>query len=265
MKQKESVKRQIRSPSFHIRSTEAAKGLFRGLHRPSASGSIGIFLDNGIGMSPVAIQPCHEILCIGANWLSDSKLIRLVVGEALSQAECEELAALLRLDPVARIELLREHEKGPRILAALELGKRALWHAQFSAPRALRSPKDVANYARPHLATAREQLLVFALDDELQIARLYRIQNGCPLSVAGSPAEILGPAMAMGSKRVICVHHHSSGLAKPSSSDLKSTARLSELADSLGLSLLDHVILGRRQMFSFWREGLLQCRDPRYC
>jgi len=55
---------------------------------------------------------------------------------------------------------------------------------------------------------------------------------------------------------IVC-HNHPSGNLKPSDSDISLTKKLKEAGKVLEISLLDHLIIGRNNYFSFTDEGLI--------
>ena len=57
---------------------------------------------------------------------------------------------------------------------------------------------------------------------------------------------------------VILVHNHPSGVESPSQDDIKTTKRLCEAADILGISVLDHIIITKTGYFSFKEHNLLK-------
>jgi DNA repair protein RadC len=68
--------------------------------------------------------------------------------------------------------------------------------------------------------------------------------------------EALRPAVVAGCRYVILVHNHPSGSAVPSDADAQLTITVERAADAAGLFLLDHVVLGLNQYYSFRERGL---------
>ncbi|MBU3916832.1 hypothetical protein KKA14_14975, partial [bacterium] len=56
---------------------------------------------------------------------------------------------------------------------------------------------------------------------------------------------------------IVLVHNHPSGDPKPSTQDINITKRLCEVADIVGIKILDHIIMGRDGFFSFVDENLI--------
>jgi DNA repair protein RadC len=75
----------------------------------------------------------------------------------------------------------------------------------------------------------------------------------CPVH----PREVFIGAILDRAYSVIVAHNHPSGDPKPSEEDRRVTESLREAASTLGIKLLDHVIIARRGHYSFQESGLL--------
>ena len=71
------------------------------------------------------------------------------------------------------------------------------------------------------------------------------------------PREVLKRALELNASALILAHNHPSGDPAPSRADIEMTAEVKQAAMALGITLHDHVIVGRGAYLSFRREGLL--------
>ena len=71
------------------------------------------------------------------------------------------------------------------------------------------------------------------------------------------PREVAKRALELNASAIILVHNHPSGDPTPSQSDIDMTARVNAACDALGLTLHDHLIIGKSQELSFRSEGYL--------
>jgi DNA repair protein RadC len=102
-----------------------------------------------------------------------------------------------------------------------------------------------------------QELLVVAMcDDNLRLVRL--------LSIPGSEDEVTVPfakVMRLAVKSqctgIVLAHNHPSGELRPSKADLALTRRLAVTAESVDITILDHLIFNCGPAFSFRRQGLL--------
>ena len=72
------------------------------------------------------------------------------------------------------------------------------------------------------------------------------------------PREIFKVALLCSGAAVILVHNHPTGNTEPSKEDFVLTSRLAEAGRIMGIELLDHVIIGHQDYFSFHKKGLLK-------
>ena len=83
-------------------------------------------------------------------------------------------------------------------------------------------------------------------------------------SMTAAPVEVSsvfrGPILA-GATQSICVHNHPSGEITPSAEDIALTERISNASKLIGIRLVDHVIIGDSEYFSFLDAGLLQADE----
>ncbi len=93
---------------------------------------------------------------------------------------------------------------------------------------------------------ARNELL---LDDETAIGTV----DAAPFYAR----EIVGRAIDVGATSLILVHNHPSGNHRPSRRDVEATKALAQICAGLGITLLDHLIVGRNEILSLRSEGLL--------
>lgn len=71
------------------------------------------------------------------------------------------------------------------------------------------------------------------------------------------PREVVKRALQLNASALILVHNHPSGDPTPSQDDITMTARIEAAAQTLGLTLHDHLIIGKSTELSFRAEGLL--------
>lgn len=71
------------------------------------------------------------------------------------------------------------------------------------------------------------------------------------------PREIFVDAISDRAAGIIFVHNHPADDEKPSTDDIKLTNQLCEAARILGIQVIDHIIVTKKNHFSFQTEGLL--------
>ncbi|MDI6775582.1 MAG: JAB domain-containing protein [Verrucomicrobiota bacterium] len=89
------------------------------------------------------------------------------------------------------------------------------------------------------------------------LASPYVVSVGTLTASLVHPREVFGPALWAGAAGVIVAHNHPSGEAHPSAEDGAATKRLAQAGRTLGVPLLDHVILAGEGYYSFRESGAL--------
>ena len=159
-------------------------------------------------------------------------------------------------DEISAGEGMRE-AKACQLLAALELGRRFITLAPASEVT-VNSPEDVVNLVGPDLAGLdQEHLQTVLLNTQNQVMSIQEIYVGNVNSSVVRPVEVFRPAIRENAPSIIVVHNHPSGDPTPSPDDVLITNGLVAAGQVLGISLLDHVIVGGDQQFvSLNQQGL---------
>lgn len=206
---------------------------------------------------------------MGAAALSDAELLALLFGTGHAKETLpifaarvlEETGGLPSLGRAGLGELTRIDGVGPskasRILAAIELGRR-LAAAPLSRGRPITSSRDVVRALAPRYGRAdKEHFLALPLDAKNRPITELTIAVGGLSACPVAPADVFRPLLREAASGVIFVHNHPSGEPSPSPDDVALTERLVAAGALLGIRVVDHVILGDPEHFSFLDAGLL--------
>ena len=71
------------------------------------------------------------------------------------------------------------------------------------------------------------------------------------------PREVFKEAYLLSANGIICVHNHPSGDSSPSKEDISITKKLKEISIIHGIKLIDHIIVGKGNYFSFFDNNML--------
>lgn len=102
-----------------------------------------------------------------------------------------------------------------------------------------------------------ESIAFVFLDERGSTLGLHHILSDKALSVDVPLRTIVAVAMAHDSRAIVMAHNHPSGDAEPSPEDLRTTRRVAAALDSLGIRLVDHLVLAGDSVVSFRARGLL--------
>ena len=132
-------------------------------------------------------------------------------------------------------------------------GGAAGWRAARSRRRpVLSSWSSVIDYCRAAMAFAdQEQFRVLFLDKRNQLIADEVQQAGTVDHTPVYPREVVKRALELSATAVILVHNHPSGDPTPSRADIQMTQSIVEIARPLGISVHDHIIVGREGHASF--------------
>jgi DNA repair protein RadC len=219
---------------------------------------------------PCDERPRERLTRLGAAALSSEELLALLLGSgtrgesALDRAR-KILAAHGGLPGLASLtgaELRREKGiKGARagaIEAALEIGRRLASEA-LSGRDLFNEPALVKEYLKRARGDGlQERTGALFLNARNRLLRDEpEIYRGTLDRAVVEPREILKRALLANAAGVILYHNHPSGDPSPSREDREFTRRLAAAAESVGLRLLDHVVVGRGGCLSFREAGLM--------
>ncbi|NNK17055.1 MAG: DNA repair protein RadC, partial [Sulfitobacter sp.] len=114
---------------------------------------------------------------------------------------------------------------------------------------------DYCHTAMAHRET--EQFRVLYLDRKNVLIADEEQGKGTVDHVPVYPREVAKRALELNASALILVHNHPSGDPTPSPSDIEMTAQVAKACDALGLTLHDHLIIGKSAELSFRSEGYL--------
>ena len=122
----------------------------------------------------------------------------------------------------------------------------------------LSSWQALLDYCQASMAFAKqENFRILFLDRKNTLIADELQQTGTGDHTPVYPREVVKRALALGASALIMAHNHPSGDPTPSSADIDMTREVAEAGKRLGITLHDHIIVGRDQPLSFKAEGLL--------
>ncbi len=171
---------------------------------------------------------------------------------SLTQASQEEIRRQGRIS----------HRQAAVLSAALALG-RCLCSSPLQAGQRFANSRDLfQRYRAQFFAASKEYFLSLHLNAKNQLIREVLVSVGSLSTSVVHPREVFAPAVRDSTAAVIFLHNHPSGDPAPSREDRECTQRLLRAGKILGIRVLDHVVLGYDDYFSFADAGLLQESEP---
>lgn len=102
-----------------------------------------------------------------------------------------------------------------------------------------------------------EQFRVFFLDRKNTLIADEAQAQGTVDHVPVYPREVMKRALELNASALILVHNHPSGDPTPSQSDIDMTHQIQAAGSALGITLHDHLVIGKSRELSFRSEGLI--------
>jgi len=215
-------------------------------------------------------RPREKLTLKGKSALSHAELIAILIGSGNKNESAVELSKkilasinndLNKLGKLTVSDLTKfigiGEAKAISIIAALELGRRRKGSELEKRP-IIKSSKDAYNIITDVLSDLpHEEFWVLYLNRKNEVIKKENISKG---GISGTIADskiIFKSAIEQLSSAVILCHNHPSGNLKPSKADLSLTKKIKETGAILDTPVLDHLIIGEKDYFSFADEGIL--------
>ena len=217
-------------------------------------------------------RPREKMLDKGAASLSNAELLAILLRTGTKKLNALEMAQSMlresggRLDSLAgmSVENLCTFEgigpgKAVTVAAAFEIGRRYSSEGSAGCRKRMSSPKDVFRLMYPLLRDiSHEECWVLFTNKANILIGKDRLSSGGEDSTVIDNRMIIRRAIERKSSGVILVHNHPSGSALPSAADISQTRMLQSALKTCGLSLIDHVIIGKDNWYSFTDETLTE-------
>ena len=141
-----------------------------------------------------------------------------------------------------------------RLMAGIELGRRVAEPAANYNMK-ITSTQLATEFCKVHFARLinkgrQEEFHVVTLDTKHRMIGSHRITVGTLDASLVHPREVFRPAIKDSSSAILLAHNHPSGDPTPSREDRMVTERITDAGGLLGITVLDHIVLGRENCVS---------------
>lgn len=191
--------------------------------------------------------------------ISDDELIELIIGKTESVKRfLERTPDLYRA--LANLYGIPDRASGltarcrERLAAAVELGRR-MAKGKLPDLQHFSDPATTALYLATELQyLEKEMFLVLSLNCKNMVVGKDVVSVGSAVNTVVSQREILMSVMSHNGTSFIIAHNHPSGDPKPSMEDVRVTDNLRKAGKLMGIPLIDHIIIGNGEYYSFREE-----------
>ncbi|MDG6078390.1 JAB domain-containing protein [Erythrobacter litoralis] len=211
----------------------------------------------------------QRLLSGGAEALADYELLEYLLFAAIRQGDTKPLAkrliahfgsfaAVLNAEPAALTQVKGMGEASAASLYAVSLAARRMARGAVQDQPVLGSWQALLDYLAIDMAHLKhERVRVLYLDTRNRLILDHLAAEGSVDEAAIHPREVIRRAFDIGASALILVHNHPSGDPEPSRADIAITNRIAEAGRLLGVTVHDHVIVGRGLHVSLRAKGLI--------
>ncbi|WP_073992502.1 RadC family protein [Parasporobacterium paucivorans] len=227
---------------------------------------------NAIKDLPPERRPYEKCSRYGISSLTDSELLACIIRTGSKGEPSIDLAenilnyegntsGILNILHLDTAQLLRirgiGQVKAIQIQCVAELSKR-ISRARIHNNLSFTDPKSISDYYMEEMRHKdREHLVLLLLNTKSNLIKDIVISQGTVNASLVSPREIFIQALKYNAVNVILLHNHPSGHPEPSREDILITRRVQEAGSLIGISLIDHIIIGDNIYVSFKERGII--------
>lgn len=222
---------------------------------------------------PLSERPYEKLEILGEEMLSNAELLAIIIktgnknessialaqrilskdekGEGMSFLYDLSLEQLMSINGIGRV-------KAVQIKALMELSKRIANTFNLHKRMTLKSPADVCGLLMEDMRHRKKEVFkAILLNTKNQVIKQVDISVGSLNASIVHPREVFTEAVKNSCSSIIFVHNHPSGDPEPSSQDIETTKRLVDSGNILGISVLDHIIIGDGRYASLKEKGYI--------
>lgn len=215
-------------------------------------------------------KPRERLYMYGSEILSNEEIISIILKTG-SKNMCVKEVSLKLLEYVGDISKLKDiginsltkiegigKVKAIELKAALELGRRVYKEVKKVNNIKFTNSDIIYDYfVNILLDKKQEYFYCVYVDTKNNYIDMKCLFIGTINSSLVHPREIFKEAYLLSASSIICVHNHPSGDSNPSKEDILITKKIKEIGILHGIKLLDHVIIGNNNYFSFFDNNML--------
>ncbi len=210
----------------------------------------------------------QRLIGAGAESLPDYELLEMILFVSNPRGDVKPLAKQL-LDHFGGFAAVMSAEPddlfaaglGPAGVAAVKSVREAalrLMRAELADRPVVGSWDKLIDYCSAHIAHGKvEEFHILFLDRKNVLLRHERQQRGTIDHTPVYPREVVKRALELEASALILVHNHPSGDPTPSRADIAVTQDIKKAGAALGVTLHDHIIIGRNRHVSLRDLGLI--------
>ena len=216
-------------------------------------------------------RPRERLIRHGVSNLSNEELLAILLKTGTKNNSAKDLASYI-LSKIGSIQSLADinyyslskikgigEAKACTILTAIELGKRVNEEVSTLQNICVNSADIVYKYFNSlFFRKKQEYFYAIYLDNKKKVIDAKLLFIGTLNCSIVHPREVFKEALMLSASSIICIHNHPSGSIEPSKDDIDLTTRLVSVGKTMGIPIVDHLIIGSNKYYSFVDNGILR-------
>lgn len=216
---------------------------------------------------PNSDKPRERLMELGVKNISNEDLISIILKTGIKNKSVKDLSNMI-LSNYKDISNMKDIEintitkingigkvKALELIAAIELGRRVYYEKKLDNKK-ITNCSDIYEYFYEIVKDLKqEHFYCLYLDNKKKIIDKKLLYVGTINGSVAHPREIFKNAYLMSASFIICIHNHPSGDSTPSREDIIFTKNLMEIGRLQNIPVIDHIIIGKNNYYSFYEEG----------
>ena len=206
----------------------------------------------------------------GADGMATHEILEMLLYGTIPRGDTNEIAHhlidefgsisnLIEADPYEIAKTAGVGVKSAVFLSLLHELVRRYEREKLDQKPALTSISRSVDYCKALLTyRPRECFYAVCLDSRRKIIHTSKVSEGTVNDSSVSPRIVVEKALRYKATGVLLCHNHPGGSVKPSIEDIHLTNQLRKMLEPLGVLVMDHIIIGENQYFSFFENNLLK-------
>lgn len=213
---------------------------------------------------PLSERPYEKLVSRGPESLSTEELIAVLLKTGYQNISSKELSSILLKEAkgVVGVSQMSYEQllsikgigmsKACILLASIEFSNRIEAEKVKIIGKRLTNSQMVYEYYKNKISNKKQEYFyVVYLDNFKKIINDKLLFIGTINHSVVHPREIFKEAYMLSASAIICVHNHPTGNIFPSKEDINITNNLVQIGTLLGIKMVDHIIIGKEQYYSF--------------
>ena len=217
---------------------------------------------------PELERPRERLKTVGASNLSDKELLAIILKtgtkdksvndlslDILKEYNLEDLKDI-NINMLTNIKGIGE-VKAIELIASIELGRRIFLKRSDTKKRLVNAKEIFEDSKYLFNGLKQEQFYCLYFNNKQELIERKLLFMGTINGSITHPREVFKEAYKLSASSIVCMHNHPSNDIRPSREDIRFTESLVEIGKIQGIPVIDHIIVGDDNYYSFYDNNIL--------